>query len=40
LRKQLESYLRRVVSSASAISAVGPRFYASRFRTALKKVLQ
>lgn len=38
VKKRLESYMRRLVSSANAISAVGPGFYAARFRRAMKKV--
>lgn len=38
VRKRLESYMRRLVSSAQAISAVSPSFYATRFRAAMKKV--
>jgi hypothetical protein len=39
MKKRLESYMRRMVSSAYAISAVSPSFYATRFRKAMKKVL-
>lgn len=37
-KKRLESYMRRLVSSAHSISAVSPTFYAGRFRAAMKKV--
>jgi hypothetical protein len=38
VKKRLESYMRRLVSSAHAISAVSPGFYAARFRAAMKKL--
>lgn len=40
MKKRLEGYLRRMVSSAHAISAVGPSFYAARFRKVMKRVFQ